>query len=51
MAGYSVSTATALMRKPRIIAALAACAENARRALGKAATRKPYRGEPDGVHV
>jgi hypothetical protein len=41
-AGYSVASAPALMRKPRIIAAILACAENAKAALQKVADRKAY---------
>lgn len=42
MAGYSIATAPGLMRKPRVVAAILACATNATAALEKVERRKPY---------
>jgi hypothetical protein len=47
MAGFHTSTAPHLMRKPRILAAILACAENAKAALAKIEARKEYGASRD----
>jgi phage terminase small subunit len=44
-AGYCIGTASHLLRRPRVLAALLAATTNAKRALDKVDTRKPYGSE------